>query len=179
MAAHQEEEVGPTTRHRRWPAPLGFAALVLAVPAGGLLWLFQDELFHPFGDVRACEGSQRPLPAVITTGDAALPEDASDIHYVTGERRVLVSFLSNRIPDYLHRASLLPHDAPLFDKRYGAAYGLGDGEPDLPAGLCGSPLRGPAWSYANSSVDVLVERSTLAPDRFPSPARAVVTYSLP
>ncbi|WP_406065787.1 hypothetical protein OG462_40290 [Streptomyces sp. NBC_01077] len=179
MTAYREEDAGTPARSRRWPLLLGIVALALTVSAGGLVWLFQDELFHPFGDVRACEGSDVPLPVVIDPGDAALPADASDVHYVTREGRAQVSFLSSRIPDYLHRASLLPDEAPLFDDRHGAAYGLGDGEPELPEGLCGSPLRGPAWLYGNDSVAVLVERSPLAPDAFPNPARAIVTYALP
>ncbi|MEU9999086.1 hypothetical protein [Streptomyces sp. NPDC050848] len=180
MTEHREEEAGPAdARPRRRPVRLGILALVIAVPVGGLVWLFQDELFEPFGDVRACDGSETPLPAVIAPGGAALPDDASDVHYVTRKGRAQVSFLSSRIPDYLHRAGLLADDGPLVGGRNGTKYGLGDGEPELPQGLCGSPLRGPLWSYANDSVDVLVERSTVAPDRFPSPARALVTYTLP
>jgi hypothetical protein len=51
------------------------------VLAGGIVWLFQDELFHPFGDVRACERSDEQLPGVIGAGGASVPADASDIHY--------------------------------------------------------------------------------------------------
>lgn len=168
------------SRSRRGLRRLAIAVLVLSVPVGGLVWLFQDELFSPFGDARACEGSESALPAVIAPGGVALPDDASDVHYVTRKGRAEVSFLSDRMPDYLHRAGLLQEDAPLFDKKQGGHYALGDGEPELPVGLCGSPLYGPVWSYGNNgSVFVLVERSPLAPDRFPSPARAVVTYALP
>ncbi|MDT9690188.1 hypothetical protein Q5762_17945 [Streptomyces sp. P9(2023)] len=167
------------SRSRRGLRRLAIAVLVLTVPVGGLVRLFQDELFSPFGDARACEGSERALPAVIAPGGVALPDDASDVHHVTRKGRAEVSFLSSRIPDYLHRTGILPPGAPLFDRKHGDHYALGDGEPELPVGLCGSPLRGPAWYYTNATVSVLVERSTLAPDRFPSPARAVVTYPLP
>ncbi|MGW6568102.1 hypothetical protein [Streptomyces sp. NPDC054975] len=179
VTEHQEEDASRQARPRRWPALLGIVLLVLAVPVGGLAWLFQDELFHPFGDVRACEGSERALPAVIIAGGTPLPADASDVHYVTRGGQAQVSFLSDRMPEYLVGADLHPEGTPFFDKRNGGQYGLGDGEPELPQGLCGSPLRGPLWSYGKESVGVLVERSPLVPDAFPSPARAVITYPLP
>nr|WTB31038.1 hypothetical protein OG781_17495 [Streptomyces sp. NBC_00830] len=52
---------------------LGIVAIVLAVLAGGIVRLFQDELFHPFGDARACEGSDVQLPGVIRAGGASIP----------------------------------------------------------------------------------------------------------
>ncbi|MFD3942578.1 hypothetical protein [Streptomyces sp. NPDC058579] len=179
MTTYQEDEAGtdrPTPRRR--PVRLAIAALVLAVPVGGLVWLFQDELFSPFGDARACEGSEAPLPASIAPGSVALPADASEVHYVVRKGRAQVSFLSKGIPDYLVRAGLLTPGEPLIDERNDTKYALGDGEPELPQGLCGSPLYGPVWFYGNGSVEVMVERSPVTPDRFPSPARAVLTYSV-
>ncbi|MET8023322.1 hypothetical protein [Streptomyces avermitilis] len=162
---------------------LGIVVLVVAVLAGGIVWLFQDELFRPFGDVRACEGSDKQLPGVIDAGGASIPADASEIHYFTRNGSAQVSFLSSQIPDYLHRAGLVPDGKPLFDENYGSAYALGDDETELPDGLCGSPLRGPAWTYhatgaTGPGVNVLVERSPMVNDSFRTPARTVVTYDI-
>jgi hypothetical protein len=162
---------------------LGIVVLVLAVLAGGIVWLFQDELFHPFGDVRACEGSDVQLPGVIRAGGASIPAGASDVHYFTWNGSAEVTFVSNQIPDYLHRAGILPDGEPLFDEKYGTK-AVADDEIELPDGLCGSPLLGPVWTYhstsANgSSVNVMVECSPTVNDYFRVPARAVVTYSLP
>ncbi|MEU8795067.1 hypothetical protein [Streptomyces sp. NPDC048643] len=168
---------------RRRPVYAGVVVVVLALPAGGIVWLFQDELFSPFGDARACEGSTAELPKVISAGGVPLPADASDVHYATLEGTAQVSFLSDRMPDYLHRAGLLPQDAKPFDEQYGSAYALATDEGELPEGLCGPALKGPVWSYISrgpgSGVNVLVERSPVASDRFRSPARAVGTFDIP
>ncbi|WP_225824401.1 hypothetical protein [Streptomyces naphthomycinicus] len=161
---------------------LGAAVVVLAVLAGGTVWLFRDELFHPFGDARACEGSDTRLPDVIRAGGASIPAGASDVHYFTRNGSAAVTFVSNRMPDYLHRAGVLPEGEPLFDEKYGGK-GVADDEIDLPDGLCGSSLRGPVWTYrptaaTRSGVSVTVERSPLTNEHFRVPARAVVTYSL-
>ncbi|MFD5060032.1 hypothetical protein [Streptomyces sp. NPDC058394] len=64
-----------------------------------------------------------------------IPADASDIHYVTREGLAQVSFLSDRMPDYLHRAGIVPAGEPLLDdENYGSAYRLGEDEGELPAG---------------------------------------------
>lgn len=162
---------------------LGVVVIVLAVLAGGIVWLFQDELFHPFGDVRACEGSDMQLPGVIRAGGASIPAGASDIHYFTRNGDAEVTFMSGQVPDYLHRAGILPDGESLFDEKYGTK-AVADDEIDLPDGLCGSPLRGPVWIYhstsaTGSSVNVMVERSPTVDDYFRFPARAVVTYNLP
>ncbi|MEU1214285.1 hypothetical protein ACFYSH_23510 [Streptomyces sp. NPDC005791] len=163
-------------RRRRVLSRLGIAALVLAVPAGGIVWLFQDELFHPFGDPQACAGSDVQLSGGF---GAALPADASDVHYFTHDGRAQVSFLSGRMPDYLHRAGLVPAGEPPLAGQDGGAYALGEGETELPQGLCGSGVRGPVASYTGTAVTVLVERSPFTADRFRNPARAIVTYTLP
>ncbi|MER5756134.1 hypothetical protein [Streptomyces sp. NPDC002088] len=168
---------------RRLLSCLGIVVLVLAALAGGIVWLFRDELFHPFGDVRACEGSDLQLPGVINAGGASIPADASDIHYFTRNGSAEVSFLSSQIPDYLHRAGVIPDDKLLFDENYGTK-AVADDEIELPDGLCGSPLRGPAWIYhptgtTGPGVNVMVERSPMVNDFFRSPARAVVTYNTP
>ncbi|SEE58186.1 hypothetical protein SAMN05216533_2820 [Streptomyces sp. Ag109_O5-10] len=168
---------------RRRLSCLGVVTLVLATLAGGIVWLFRDELFYPFGDVRACQGSDVQLPGVIGAGGATIPADASDIHYFTRNGSAEVSFLSGQIPNYLHRAGLVPDGMPLFDEKYGSAYGLGHDETELPDGLCGSPLRGPAWSYQSTGdtgprLSVLVERSPISGDSFRTPARAVVSFDI-
>ncbi|MFG2370147.1 hypothetical protein ACGFY9_01540 [Streptomyces sp. NPDC048504] len=45
--------------------------------------LLRDELFPPFGDARACAGSDLKLPGAITAGGATIPADATDVHYRT------------------------------------------------------------------------------------------------
>ncbi|WCN05105.1 hypothetical protein [Streptomyces sp. M92] len=162
---------------------LGIVVLVLAVLVGGIVWLFQDALFHPFGDARACKGSDVQLPGVIRAGGASIPAGASDVHYFTRNGSAEVTFVSRQIPDYLHRAGILPDGERLFDEEYGTK-AVADDEIEPPGGLCGSPLRGPVWIYhstsaTGSSVNVMVERSPAANDSFRFPARAVVTYNLP
>lgn len=162
---------------------LGVVVIVLAALVGGTVWLFQDELFHPFGDVRACEGSEVQLPGVIRAGGASIPAGASEVHYFTGNGSAQVTFVSNQMPDYLYRAGILPDDNPLFDEKYGTK-GVANDEIELPDGLCGSSLRGPVWIYDSTSatgsgVTVMVERSPTADDSFRFPTRAVVTYNLP
>ncbi|WP_405779848.1 hypothetical protein [Streptomyces sp. NBC_00859] len=171
---------GPGAR-RRLAGPAAVVA-VLVLLAGGFCWLFRGELLHPFGDGRACGGSDTELPAVISAGGAPIPADASEIHYVTGDGRAQVSFRSDRMPGYLHRTGLVPEGKPLLDGGFGGAYALGEGESELPEGLCGPALRGPAWSYRTAGpgpvVDVLVERSSLTHDTLRSPARVVVSFGI-
>ncbi|MER5912408.1 hypothetical protein ABT124_18425 [Streptomyces sp. NPDC001982] len=167
---------------RRLLSCLGIVVVVLAILAGGAVWLLRDELFHPFGDDRACAGSDLRLPDVIRAGGAALPAGASDIHYFTRNGRAEVSFVSGLIPEYLHRAGLLPDGKPLFDPAYGTR-GVADDVIALPEGLCGPAQRGPVWIYRSpgstgSGVEVTVERSTMVHDAFRFPARAVITFPL-
>ena len=65
---------------RRVPVWLGVGVVVLAVVGGGGTWLLRGELFHPFGDARACAGSDLKLPGAITAGGATIPADATDVH---------------------------------------------------------------------------------------------------
>ncbi|MFC8867966.1 hypothetical protein ACFUAC_09970 [Streptomyces sp. NPDC057148] len=162
---------------------LAVVVAVLAVGTGSLFWFFQDQLLHPFGDARACEGSDTKLPQVISAGGVPIPAGASDVHYFTRNGSAEVAFVSGQIPDYLHRAGILPDGDPLFDEKYGTK-AVADDKIELPDGLCGSPLRGPVWIYhstsaTGSSVNVMVERSPTVNDSFRFPARAVVTYNLP
>jgi hypothetical protein len=167
---------------RRRLSCLAVVVAVLALVAAGVVWLFQDELFHPFGDVRACDGSDTMLPKVISAGGVPIPADATDIHYVTEKGTATVSFLSRQMPDYLHRAGIVPEGQSLFDERYGSAYGLGRDESELPEGLCGPALRGPAWSYnstgAVSGVNVLIERSPIGSETFRTRARVIAVFDI-
>jgi hypothetical protein len=170
-----------TVGRRRAPAWLGIGVVVLAAVGGGGFWLLRDELFHPFGDARACDGSDLRLPGVIDAGGASVPADAADVHYYTRNGSAQVTFTSRRIPDYLHRAGILPEGKALFDEKYGTK-GVADDEIALPDGLCGTPLRDPVWTYHSTAangtrVDVTVERSALFDEAFRSPARAVVTFT--
>ncbi|MGE6738242.1 hypothetical protein, partial [Streptomyces sp. NPDC059900] len=133
-------------RQRRPLSCLAAVVLALAVVAGGVVWLLRDDVSHPFGDARACEGSEVQLPGVIVAGGAPIPEGASDVHYFTSGGTAEVTFASNLIPEYLHRAGLLPEDASPFDERYGTK-GVAEDEAGLPEGLCGSALRAPVRIY--------------------------------
>jgi hypothetical protein len=166
---------------RRLLSCLGIVVLVLAVVAGGIVWLFRDELFHPFGDARACAGSDLRLPGVITAGGASIPTDAKDVHYYTRNGSAQVTFTSGLISDYLHRTGVLPKGKDLFDKKYGEP-AVADDEIGLPDGLCGSSLRGDTWRYHSTAangtgVAVTVEESPLLPRAFRFPARVVVGYT--
>lgn len=176
-----ESDRGGSESRRRLSC-LAVVVAVLALVAGGVLWLFQDELFHPFGDARACEGSDTMLPGVISAGGVPIPADASDIHYVTENGSAQVSFLSDQMPDYLHRTGIVPEGKSLFDKTFGVAYALGEGDGELPEGLCGPALKGPAWSYDStgpgSNVSILVERSPVDNSAFPAPARVIASFHI-
>lgn len=168
---------------RRRLSCLAVVVAVLALMAGGFVWLFQDELFHPFGDARACEGSDTVLPGMISAGGVPLPADASDIHYYTRKGLAQISFLSDQMPDYLHRAGLVPEGKPPLDgENYGGAYGLREGEGELPEGLCGPDLTGPAWSYQSTgpgpSVDITIECSSITHETFRAPARVIASFDV-
>ncbi|MYS34584.1 hypothetical protein K388_01568 [Streptomyces sp. KhCrAH-43] len=168
---------------RRRLTCLAVVVAVLAAGAGGLVRLFQSHLSQPFGDDRACDGSDTKLPEAISAGGAPIPAGASDVHYYTRNGNAEVTFVSGEVEDYLHRAGVLPDDALPFDATYGTKAEAGE-EIALPDGLCGSPLRGPVWVYdatsaTGSGVGVMVERSPVDNESFRLPTRAVVTYRLP
>lgn len=170
-----------STGRRRLPgAAVVVAGLAfLGVMAGGLFWLFHDELSHPFGDTRACEGSDSALTGKISPGGVPIPADATDVHYITQDGFAEVSFLSGQMPDYLHRAGLVPEGEPLFDENYGSAYAWGEGGGEMPDGLCGPTLRGPVWSYhgtgSGTGVSILIERIP-AGTTLRAPARVIASF---
>jgi hypothetical protein len=54
---------------------------------------------------------------------------------------------------------------------------------ELPEGLCGPGLRGPAWTYihrgaAGPAVNLVVERSSITPDRLRTPTRAIAVFDV-
>ncbi|MFF5767688.1 hypothetical protein ACFY8F_34840 [Streptomyces tanashiensis] len=161
-----DEHFGETgeRRHHRWLPFLGLMTAACLLVAGSLTWLFWDDLMYPLGDPRACAGSDAALPRDIVAGGVSLPSDASEVRYYTHEGQAVVSFVSSQVPDYLLRAKLIPDVAPpVLDRNHGDAYGLGADDRDLPEGLCGEGLRGPAWSFwGPGSGSVLVERSPSA-----------------
>lgn len=166
---------------RRLPsaAVVAVGLAFLGVVAGGLFWLFQDELSHPFGDARACEGSDSTLTGKISLGGVPIPADATDVHYITQDGFAEVSFLSDQMPDYLHRAGLVPEGEPLFDENYGSAYAWGEGGHEMPDGLCGPALKGPVWSYhgrgPGTGAGILIER-TPAGTTLRAPARVIASF---
>ncbi|WP_326694373.1 MULTISPECIES: hypothetical protein [unclassified Streptomyces] len=184
-ASHPEDVSDPVpggSKLRRRLSCLAGVVVALAVVAGGSVWLFHDELFYPFGDSRACDGSNTVLPGVISAGGVPIPTDASEIHYVTEDGRAQVSFLSDQMPDYLHRAGLVPEGQPLLDENYGSAYALSEEESERPEGLCGPALKGPAWSYQTTgpgpTVNILVERSPTTYSTFRTPARVIASFDI-
>ncbi|MFI9601835.1 hypothetical protein ACIHCX_18565 [Streptomyces sp. NPDC052043] len=74
----------------------GCALLMLGV--GG--WLGFSDKGYPFGDARACEGSDVPLQQELDVVRLPLPAGAENVHYVThsraaaGEVRLAVAFRS-------------------------------------------------------------------------------------
>ncbi|MER6459012.1 hypothetical protein ABT278_00915 [Streptomyces sp. NPDC001228] len=176
-AAAEEDSVPEDVSGRGGrPARLGCALLALAVLAGGAVWLLRDELFHPFGDDRACSGSDQRLPGAISAGGTRIPADASDVHYYVHNGSAALTFQSALLADYLRTAGLVPRDGELFAETYGTKGVAGEGFA-LPAGLCGAALRDPVFSYRTvNGVGVTVERSPLSGDSLRFPARAVITY---
>ncbi|MEV6332756.1 hypothetical protein [Streptomyces sp. NPDC051909] len=176
-----EAEAEP--RRRGWRPFLAAIAAACVVAAGGLGWLFWDDMMYPVGDPRACPGSDTALPGVITAAGADLPSDASEVRYYTHEGQVVVWFVSDQVPDYLVRAKLIPDTAPpLLDDERGGKYGIGDGEPEPTEGLCGEPVRGPLWllgAPGASGGSVLVECSTGDRSTLRTPTRVQVTFRLP
>ncbi|MGW5274938.1 hypothetical protein ACWEQP_20650 [Streptomyces sp. NPDC004044] len=162
------------------PLPRGLFDVEREAPHVPLLGLCRPRT-SSVGFSTACErhecGCSRP------SRDDAIPADASDIHYVTRQGLAQVSFLSDRMPDHLHRAGLVPEGAPLFDdENYGSAYALGGDERELPEGLCGPALEGPAWSYRSTGpgpgVNITIERSPTTDETFPAPARVIASFDI-
>ncbi|MDH6228879.1 hypothetical protein M2169_005849 [Streptomyces sp. MJP52] len=167
---------GSTKAPRRRRSCLFVAVFAVLVAAGGVTGLFWDDLTHPFGDPRACDGSEVALPAAIEAGGAMLPQDATDVRYYTHDGKAIVSFVSDQVPDYLVRAGLIPDTDSLFADRDVVKYAMNPGDTELPEGLCGEGLRAPAWSSTPRYGTILVERAPSGAEELRSPARVQVTF---
>jgi hypothetical protein len=182
--ADTDEYVAETEAEEEAPEPSGrgrsrflMAVFALLVAAGGVSALFWNDLMHPFGDPRACDGSEAALPAVIMVGGAALPQDATDVRYYTHDGEAVVSFTSDRMPAYLVRAGAIPDTDSLFADREAIKYAMPPGTTELPEGLCGEGLRAPAWSgHIPPTGNVLVERAPSGAEELRSPARVHLRF---
>ncbi|MEV8456109.1 hypothetical protein AB0467_15900 [Streptomyces sp. NPDC052095] len=168
---------GPARASGRWRSCFLVTVLAVLLVAGGVTRLFWDDLVYPFGDPRACNGSDAALPAAIEVGGALLPQDATDVRYYTHEGKAVVSFVSDQVPDYLVRTGSVPDTDSLFADGSVVKYGMAPGDTELPKGLCGEGLRAPVWyGGAPSAESILVERSPLGFETLRSPARVQVTF---
>ena len=81
----QQQEVG---RRRLWPLGLAFVAMVVALVLALSAWLFAGDLFgagHPFGDARACPGSDTTLAPALQQEQIGLPLVTTGMRYSTHE----------------------------------------------------------------------------------------------
>ncbi|NYV74605.1 hypothetical protein [Streptomyces sp. UH6] len=152
------------------------ALFAVPVVAGGVTGLLRSGLTHPFGDARACDGSEVALPAAVEAGGATLPQDATDVRYHTHDGKAVVSFVSDQVPDYLVRAGLVPDRDALFAERDVVKYAMEPGTTELPRGLCGEGLRAPVWYGTTPDGMILVERAPSGAEELRRPARVQVTF---
>ncbi|WP_416958673.1 hypothetical protein [Streptomyces sp. Agncl-13] len=128
----------------------GVVAALLAAGAG--LWVAFAGEGHPFGDARACEGSDVPLRVALDVVQLRLPAGATDVHYVThssgpaGEVSLAVAFrVSGRTLDrYLRENKIVPAGV---DWLGNGPYSTGDSGADPASlGLCGGekPITAPS-----------------------------------
>jgi len=114
--------VGGEGRSYRWAPLLLFAAPVLLVLALAA-WLFAGDVFgadHPFGDARACAGSDTPLVPALEGERVGLPTTADQLRYSTREQTaggsdgvsLAVAFRSTRqaVEDFLVKQELVAAD---------------------------------------------------------------------
>jgi hypothetical protein len=114
--------VGGDGRSHRWAPLLLFAAPVLLALALAT-WLFAGDVFgadHPFGDARACAGSDTPLVPALEEEHVGLPATADQLHYSTREQTaggtdgvsLAVAFRSTRqaVADFLVKQNLVAAD---------------------------------------------------------------------
>ncbi|WP_380282289.1 hypothetical protein [Kitasatospora purpeofusca] len=88
----------------RWAGAVVTTALVAALAVAGVTgfrWLSEAN-GHPFGDERACAGTDVPLERALEARGITLPPDAADVHYTArarppdGEPKLIVAFRSTR-----------------------------------------------------------------------------------
>lgn len=82
------QQRGLGKRRRRWPLRLVLAMVPAGVVLALLAWLFADDIAgvgHPFGDARACSGSDTGLAPALRMEQIGLPRVTTDLHYWTHE----------------------------------------------------------------------------------------------
>lgn len=112
---------GEGRSHRRAPLILFAAAIVPALAL--VAWLLAGDVFgadHPFGDARACAGSDTPLAPALERKQLGLPTTADHLHYTTHEQTaqvpdgvvLAVGFRSTRqsVEDFLVQQKLVAAD---------------------------------------------------------------------
>ena len=70
----------------RWVGPAIFIGAPVVAAIVVVAWFFGWGFFgadHPFGDERACAGSDVPLQPALEDAGIALPADATGVHYPT------------------------------------------------------------------------------------------------
>ncbi|WP_329131719.1 hypothetical protein OG552_10990 [Streptomyces sp. NBC_01476] len=187
---HEDDE---TDGRRRNFAPL----LLFAVPAVVILvllgLLFGDDLFgadHPFGDSRACAGSDTPLVPALQSQGIGLPAVVKGLHYATHEEntqapdgvRFTAFFTSTRqaMEDYLRQQRLVAPDQAGDPRTDAYGNSLDGGDIGVPQAQCGTgQITGDFASIPKSlngseQLTVSVERTALGIDARP---RVLITIS--
>jgi hypothetical protein len=130
----------------RTVAAVALVLVVGLVVTAALRWLFSGN-GHPFGDVRACAGTDLPLEQVLDAKGITLPPGATDVHYIAhstpraGKVALAVGFRSTRqaMEAYLVNNGLQPGLAEHLDE---GPFTAGD-VTDAP-GLCENTAHPPA-----------------------------------
>ena len=144
-------------------AAVALALVVALVITAAVRWLLGGN-GHPFGDARACAGTELPLDRALDAKGITLPPDATDVHYVAtsqnGRVALAVAFHSTRqtMAAYLEKNGLDPN---LVDHLGRGSFAMeGDGVLTAP-GLCGTTLPGgvliPQRSTTDQAFDVALQ----------------------
>ncbi|MCF3960766.1 hypothetical protein [Streptomyces fuscigenes] len=174
---HEEDEGSAPNAGRvpRWVRPVAVFSVPVLAALLTSAWMFGAfGAGHPFGDDRACAGSDVPLQAALDGAGIRLPPDATDVHFLThaaprpGQYALAVAFRSSRaeMEALLTRSGLVHgtlHD--MTDGRFVT------GDPMDPEGLCGplpqapvaeitgqlAPIPGPPGAPARSESGITVD----------------------
>ncbi|MEU6143007.1 hypothetical protein ABZ848_21885 [Streptomyces sp. NPDC047081] len=175
-------------RRARWS--VGGAAVVGVLLVGGW-WIAYGDQGHPFGDERACAGSDVPLEQALDGVRLGLPAGAEDVHYVThatapeGGVRVAVAFRSTRraMRTYLSENRIVTKELDSLDD---GRFENGDvGADPKTLGLCGGVpvILGPAAGIekkvdlggAEQYVDIALQLSDGFPGSIRTPTDVLIT----